>query len=217
MPLFVIVLLLSIGLIRLPGMTLKGFVIFGKILSALGVMGILFQGLDVILGIKVIPTLVPFTDTVYLAGKITPILTGAYPLMEVINRLLKRRFEKTGRVLGVNAHAISAIIGNLASNLLVFGDLQNMDKKGKVLCSSLAVSAAFVLGGQFAYVATVEPSMVGPSFLSKCISGIICILIIFYFPRRKRIPSDVPPENMRNSKYLIKFSGESEDIQTKSL
>ncbi|MEI8199939.1 MAG: ethanolamine utilization protein EutH [Eubacteriales bacterium] len=201
-PLFVIVLLLSIGLVRLPGMTLKGFIIFGKILSALGVLGILFQGLDVILGIKVIPTLVPFTDTVFLVGKITLILAGAYPMMEVLNRLLKRRFEKIGRVLGVNAHAISAGIGNLASNLLVFGDLQNMDRKGKVLCSSLAVSAAFVLGGQFAYVATVEPAMVGPFFLSKCISGIICILIILYLPVRKKSRVDVPQENMQNTEAI---------------
>ena len=202
MPLFVIVLLLSIGLIRLPGMTLKGFIVFGKILSALGVLGILFQGLDVILGIKIIPNLVPFTDTVYLVGKITLILAGAYPMMEVLNRLLKRSFEKTGRVLGVNAHSVSAIIGNLASNLLVFGDLQNMDKKGKVLCISLAVTTAFVLGGQFAYVATVEPVMVGPFFLSKFISGILCILIILYLPVRKRKSGNALPHKTQNTNTI---------------
>jgi len=199
LPLFVIIVLLCIGLIKAPGITLKLFRIFGRLITALGVAGILLQGLDIILNIHLIPNLVPFTDTVFLVGKITLILAGAYPMMDLLTRLLKRGFEKAGRMLGVNADAIAGMIGNLASNILVWGTLKNMDRRGKMLCTSLAVSMAFVLGGQFAYVASVEPSMVGPFFLSKISSGILCILLIVFFPLLKKRP-------VRPGKFLHKKS-----------
>lgn len=107
-------------------------------------------------------------------------------MMEMLNRLLKRSFAKTGRVLGVNSTAIGAVIGNLASNILVWGSMNDLDDRGKVLCTSLAVSAAFVLGGQFAYVASVEPSMVGPFFLAKAASGVISIILALYLLGRNR-------------------------------
>lgn len=186
MPLFIIVILLSIGLLRAPAQTLKGFIIFGRLISALGVAGLLFQGMDVMLGIRLLPGLIPFGDTALLVAKITLILAGAYPMMELLNRLLKRHFDRIGHALGVNSNSVAAAIGNLASNLLVWGTMHELDKRGKVLCTSLAVSMAFVLGGQFAYVASVEPSMVGPFFLSKGISGFISILIALFLLRRRK-------------------------------
>jgi len=185
-PLFVIIALLSLSLIKAPIGTLKGFIIFGKIISAMGILGLLFQGLDVLLGLQIIPDIVPFADTVVLVGKIALILGGAYPMMEMLNRILKRGFAKTGRTLGVNSNAIGAIIGNLASNILVWGSMKDLDNRGKVLCTSLAVSAAFVFGGQFAFVASVEPSMVGPFFLAKVSSGVISIILTLYYLGRNR-------------------------------
>ena len=191
LPLFVIILLLCVSLIKAPSVTLRGFIVFGKVISAIGIVGLLFQGLDVILGLKIIPDLVPFEDTVVLVGKIALILGGAYPMMEVLKRLLKRVFDRIGRSLGVNSNSIAAVIGNLASNILVWAAMKDLDERGKVLCTSLAVSAAFVLGGQFAYVASVEPSMVGPFFLAKFASGAISIIITLCFLGRKNTPEKI--------------------------
>ena len=89
----------------------------------------------------------------------------------------------------MSANTLSAVIGNLASNILVWGKLKEMDGKGKVLCSSLAVSSAFVLGGQFAYVASVAPSAVGPFLIAKISSGLFSVLLAFFFLSRSKRPA----------------------------
>ena len=192
LPLFVIIALLSIALIKAPAGTLRGFIVFGRIISAIGIIGLLFQGLDVILGLKIIPDLVPFSDTAVLVGKIAMILGGAYPMMEILNRVLKRGFAKIGSILDVNSNSIAAIIGNLASNILIWGSMKDLDDRGKVLCTSLAVSMAFVLGGQFAYVASVEPSMTGPFIVAKFASGAISIILTMYLLRKHGNSGRVP-------------------------
>lgn len=201
MPLFVIIAIMSVGLIKASSATLRGFIIFGKLISAIGIIGLLFQGLDLVLGLRIIPNLVPFQDTVVLVGKIALILGGAYPMMEVLNRALKHGFDRIGQFLGVNSNSIAAVIGNLASNILVWGTMKDLDERGMVLCTSLAVSAAFVLGGQFAYVASVEPSMVGPFFLAKFASGAISIIITLCLLGRKNASEKrlQTPDNQTNS------------------
>ena len=199
LPLFVMVLIVSLGLLRFPEQTLKAFFIFGKFIMALSITGLILQALYVLLGIKIIPDMVPFQDTVFIVGKIALILGGAYPMTEILSRLIKlirRRSKKQTRLTSdrmsedmMSADTLSAVIGNLASNILVWGKLKEMDGKGKVLCSSLAVSSAFVLGGQFAYVASVAPSAVGPFLIAKISSGLFSVLLAFFFLSRSKRPA----------------------------
>jgi len=196
LPLFVMVLIVSLGLLRFPEQTLRAFFIFGKFIMALSIAGLILQALYVLLGIKIIPDMVPFQDTVFIVGKIALILGGAYPMTEILSRLIKlirRRSKKQTRLPSdsmsedrMSADTLSAVIGNLASNILVWGKLKDMDGKGKVLCSSLAVSSAFVLGGQFAYVASVAPSAVGPFLIAKISSGLFSVLLAFFFLSRSK-------------------------------
>ena len=190
LPLFVMVAILSLGLLRFPEQTLKVFFVFGKIIMALSICGLILQALLVLLGIEILPGMVPFKDTVFIVGKIALILGGAYPLTEVLSRLIKfiqRRKKHAGISTDIlSADSMSAAIGNLASNILVWGKLKDMDENGKVLCSSLAVSSAFVLGGQFAYVASVAPSAVGPFLIAKIFSGLFAVVLVLFFMSRSK-------------------------------
>lgn len=176
-PLFIIIALLGAGLMLAPEGTFRGFAIFGWAIKALGVAGLMLQALYVLLGIRLFKDIVPFGDAAFIVARIALILAGAYPMMEIINRVLRRHFEKIGSALGVNSESVGVMVGNLATNLLVFGMMKKMNEKGKVMCTALAVSAAFVFGGQFAYVASVEPVMAAPFFLSKFASGAISIVL----------------------------------------
>ncbi len=186
LPLFVMVAILSFGLLRFPEQTLKVFFVFGKIVMVLSIAGLILQALLVLLGIEIVPGMVPFKDTVFIVGKIALILGGAYPLTEILSRLIKYVRRRSKIQKGLTADSMSAAIGNLASNILVWGKLKDMDENGKVLCSSLAVSSAFVLGGQFAYVASVAPSAVGPFLIAKISGGIFAILLAFFFLSRAK-------------------------------
>lgn len=177
MPIIILAISLSICLIKIPDKTIKGFKYFGKFIMCLSIIGIILQGINIIFGIKLVDNLISFEENMKLVGKITFILAGAYPMLEVLIRILKGFFNRLGRLLGVNSVAIGAMIGNLASNLLVFGNLHKMNTKGKVICTALGVSGAFVFGGQLAYIASVAPKMIGAYFITKFTSAILSVIL----------------------------------------
>ncbi len=178
MPISIFAVILSICLIKLPDKTIKGFKYFGKFITGLSIVGIILLGINVIFQIKLVDSLIPFEENMMLVGKITFILAGAYPMLELLTRVLKNFFRRLGRLLGVNSVAVGAMIGNLASNLLVFGNLHEMNPKGKVVCTALGVSGAFVFGGQLAYIASVAPDMIGSYFITKFVSGILSLSLV---------------------------------------
>lgn len=176
-PIVVFSTLLGLGLLRAPNSIIKIFKYFGKFVIGLSVFGLLFQGIYIIYGYKLGDYLIPFESSMTLVGKITIILGGAYPMLEVINRVLRLPLNRLGEKLRINSITISAMIGNLASNLLVFGNLKHMNDKGKVMCTAFAVSGAFVFGGQLAYIASVDPNFIGAFFICKFVSGIFSLFI----------------------------------------
>lgn len=106
-------------------------------------------------------------------------------MLEVINRIFKDRFEKIGQKFGINSVSVAGILGNLASNLLIFGTYKEMDPKGKVICTAFAVSEAFVFGGQFGFVSGIAHEMLGSFIISKLTAGIISIVLAVWLYERE--------------------------------
>lgn len=176
-PILVFAIIISIGLLLVPSILMKGFDFFGKAIVALSVAGLLLQGIDSILGIKIVQGLAPLSESTVIVSKIAFVLGGAYPILAVINKICKKSFESIGDKFGINSASVSGLIGNLANNLLVFGTYNEMNPKGKVMCTSFAVSGAFVFGGQFGFVSGVAPNMIGSFIISKLSAGIISIIL----------------------------------------
>ena len=55
--------------------------------------------------------------------------------------------------------------------------MDKMDKKGIVLNSAFAVSAAFVFGSHLAFTMAFDPSFVLPMIVGKIISGIAAVIL----------------------------------------
>lgn len=185
LPIFIFSILLGIGLLKFHNVLMKVFNIFGKLIMALSILGLLLQGVEAIFQIKVISGLAPLSESTYIVGKIAFVLAGAYPMLEVINRIFKEGIEKIGEKFGINSFSVAGILGNLASNLLIFGTYGKMDPKGKVICTAFAVSGAFVFGGQFGFVSGIAPEMLGAFIISKIIAGIISIIIALWLYERE--------------------------------
>ncbi len=184
-PIVVFSILLGLGLLKAQNFIIKIFKCLGRFVIGLSILGLLFQGIYLIYGYKIGNFIIPFEDTMSLVGRITVILGGAYPMLEAINRVLITPLDKLGEKIGLNSVAITAMIGNLANNLLVFGNLKYMNEKGKVMCTAFAVSGAFIFGGQLAYVASVEPKLIEAFFICKLISGFISLLLSNFIIERE--------------------------------
>lgn len=177
LPIAIFSILLSIGLIKTPGLLVNAFNIFGKVMIILGMIGLVLVGGEVLLNIKILNNVAPFTESIYVVGKIAFVLGGAYPMLAIINKLFKNTFDKIGEKIGINSYSISGLIGNLASNLLIFGTFNDMDKRGKVMCAAFAVSGSFVFGGQLGFVSGVSSEMVPPFIISKFVGGIFSLFL----------------------------------------
>ncbi|WP_242841194.1 ethanolamine utilization protein EutH [Clostridium akagii] len=184
-PIIIFSLLCVIGLLKIPNVLMKAFNIFGKIIIGLSVIGLLLQGTEAIFGVQIVLGLAPLSESTVIVGKIAFVLAGAYPMLTLINRIFEKSFEKIGEKFGINSVSVTGILGNLASNLLIFGTYKKMDPKGKIVCTAFAISGAFVFGGQFGFVSGIAPEMLGPFIISKFTAGIISILLAAWLYERE--------------------------------
>ena len=177
MPIIIFAILLSVGLIRYPKKIMKLFSILGKVIIGVGVTGLIIQGIDIILGVKLVEGLIPPEDSIAVAGKIAFVLGGAYPMISVISRMFKEAFRRLGRRFGLDSVSVAAFLGCFASNLLVFASFKEMNIKGKVLCTAFSVSGAFVFGGQMGFISAKEPEALGVFIISKLVAGFSAMIL----------------------------------------
>ena len=179
MPLFVLSLLLAYGTMRYTNQVVKCFGALSKIIVAMSVMGLILVGLEVVLGISFLPeTMPPLSEAAEIVVRIGLFLAGAYPMLKVVEHLVRRCGKPVAKCLQVNEATIVGMIGSLASNLLTFAEVESMNAKGKVLASAVAISGAFVLGGQLAFVSTLSSEMVTPFIVSKLSGAILAIVLV---------------------------------------
>lgn len=179
-PIILFSFLLSIGLIKIPDKLINIFNIIGKLILILSSIGLLAQGSYMIFNMKIFKNMIPFSEAIEVVGKIAFILGGAYPMLLVVNKFFYKTLQRIGNKIGINIASATGVLGNLANNILVFKSFKEMDYRGKIINSSLAVSAPFMLGGQLAFVSGMEPSMTSAFIVSKLIGGILSIFMSLY-------------------------------------
>lgn len=176
MPILVFSVLIGIGLFFFPSLVFKGFKVFAAFITALCVIGVILQGINIIIGTEVIPGLSPVEESMWIVGKIAFVLAGAFPMLDVINRVFRKPFERLGEHFGINSVSVGGLLGNMANSILVYSSFKDMNPKGKIICAAFSVSSAFVFGGQLGFVFSFAPGMIGPYFVSKFSGGAVSII-----------------------------------------
>ncbi|WP_026486526.1 ethanolamine utilization protein EutH [Caldanaerobius polysaccharolyticus] len=177
LPILVISAFIGIGLSLIPDVLLGCFDAFGKVIIGLSTAGLLAQGGYSVFGINLGFEVIPLQQVMSVVGKIAFILGGAYPMLAVLEKFFGSFLKKIGNRYGIDSSSVISLLGNLATNLLVFGNFKNMNAKGKVVCSAFAISGAFVFGGQMGFVSSVAPSMLVPFMVSKFVAGLFGLML----------------------------------------
>ncbi len=176
-PVAIISLLIALGLWKAEKYLVKGFVIFGKVIIAVATVGIVAAGVEQMTGLTVIKGLDSLNDSFVVVGQIGIVLAGAFPLLAVINMLLKKPMEKVGGLLKVNGASVAGLVASLANSLVTFGMIKDMDKRGKVVNMAFAVSGAFVFGDHLAFTAGFDASMITALIVGKLAAGITAVAL----------------------------------------
>ncbi len=182
-PLMIFSVLLTIGLLKIPLVCVKIFNGFGVIIKTLIVIGLLVGIAEFALGFD-IPYTAPVEEGVMVCFNATAIMTGAFPLLALLSKLIKKPMRRISERVGMNEVSALGFVSTLATNVTTFGMMRDMDDKGVVLNSAFAVSAAFVFAGHLAFTMSFNETYVLPVIAGKLVAG-ICALAIAQFVHTK--------------------------------
>ena len=181
LPLILFSLLIVCGLAFAPDKTVKIFSVFGYIINALVTLGLALGIYEYFTGVKLIATLGDMDEAALICFHGSVVLAGAFCLMFVVAKLLKKPLELIGKTAGMNRTSVMGFLTTVVSSVPVFESMGDMDKKGVVLNSAFAVSAAFIFGEQLAFTMAFEQSAVTAFMVGKLVSGIAGLLVAVIF------------------------------------
>ncbi len=171
MPMTVLAVLLVLGLWKKPGMMVKVFVVFGKILSGVSCVGLLLQGVKMIFGWEPIPGMAPLGEALTIVCRIIFTMCGGMCLMAVIRRWFGRGLRAFGRKLRIGDAAVVGMLASTVSIVIPFSDMDGIDKRGQVLVCAYAAGGAYVLGGQLGLASELAPQLIPAFVIAKLVAG----------------------------------------------
>ena len=175
-PIVLFALLVALGLWRFETAMVTGFLWFGRFVVAVITVGLAAAVFTELTGVTLIPGMAPLSEGVEVVAGIGFVLAGAFPLVFVLTRLLKKPLRGLGRLLGMNETAAAGLVASLANSIPMFGMMRDMDERGKVLNVAFAVSAAFVFGDHLGFTAGFNAAMLVPVIVAKLSGGLFALL-----------------------------------------
>lgn len=185
-PVIAVAVLVAAGLKFIPEKMISGFQIFAKALVSIITFGLMAAVLKYATGIEIVPGMDPIFmsegDTpgqvlraIEVIGSIACVLLGAYPMVLLLTRWFEKSFQRVGGLLKINDMAAAGMIATLANNIPMFGMLDKMDERGKVINCAFAVSAAFTFGDHLGFTAGVMAPMIFPMIVGKLVGGVTAV------------------------------------------
>ena len=183
-PIVLIAALIAIGLWRAEKAMVTGFGLFGKGGVALVTVGLAAGIVESLTGWAVIPGMAPIEEGFQTVGAIAIVLAGAFPLVFVITKLLRKPLMLLGKRLGVNDVAAAGLVASLANVIPTFEMVKDMDQRGKVVNIAFAVSAAFVFGDHLGFTAGFAPEMLPAVIVGKLVGGVSAVAVAMWMTRK---------------------------------
>jgi len=190
LPLIILAGIIAAGLILCPKVCVKIFSILGLFMKILITFGLAVGILHKLTGYELIHGLISeqygdiITEGALVCFNATVVMAGAFPFMFILGKLLKTPLKKLGEKTGINETSALGFISTLATNVTTFGMMEDMDRKGTVLNSAFAVSAAFTFAGHLAFTLSFDSSYIAPVIIGKIVSGIASLLVAVIIYKR---------------------------------
>ena len=185
-PIVLIGALIAVGLWRWERALIKGFGVFGKGILILITAALAAAIVEELTGFTLIPGMAPIEDAFATVGEIAIVLAGAFPLVFLLTRVLKKPLMKLGGLLGINDTAAAGLLASLANSIATFGMVKDMDGRGKVVNIAFAVSAAFVFGDHLGFTAGFAPEMLPAMIAGKLAGGIGAVAVALWLTKKEK-------------------------------
>lgn len=183
-PIVLIALLIALGLWRAENAMVRGFEVFGKLVVAVATVGLAAAIGEALTGYPIIRGMEPISEGFETVGIIAIVLAGAFPLVFVLTKLLRKPLLAAGGLLGINDAAAAGLLASLANSIAAFGMVKDMNERGKIVNIAFAVSGAFVFGDHLGFTAGFAPEMMGAMIVGKLVGGLTAIAAAWILTRK---------------------------------
>ena len=183
LPIVLIGGLIAFGLWKAEKAMIRGFGAFGKGVVAVITVGLAAIIVEELTGFTLIPGMAPISEGFEVVGEIAIVLAGAFPLVYVITKLLRKPLMRLGKAIGINETAAAGLIAAMANAIATFGMVKDMDRRGKVVNIAFCVSAAFVFGDHLGFTAGFAPEMLLPMIVGKLVGGVSAVIVALLLTR----------------------------------
>ena len=184
-PVAALSLIIIICLWKWEQIIVRIFIILGKVILGISVAGTCLGALSGFIGFTPFKDIMPLDEAFAIIGNVAVILAGAFVLVEIITRILKKPLQKAGAKMGINETAVGALLVTLANSLPIFNEMGEMNERGRIVTSAFCVSGAFVLGDHLGFIASFDPDMIASVVTSKLVGGICAVVIALFLTSPK--------------------------------
>ena len=177
LPIIIVAVIIAMGIIFVPNVCVKIFLGFGVLIKVVITAGLALGIFTFLTGKTVFVEFDTLEEGARICVNACVTLSGAFPFMYVVGKLLKKPMTAISSKLGVNTVSALGFVPALVSNATTFGMMRDMDKRGVVLNSAFCVSAAFVFGSHLGFTMGFDQSYVAPMIVAKLVSGISSVAL----------------------------------------
>lgn len=226
-PIVTICVFLALGLKFFPEGMIKGFKIFGKVLTSVLTLVVMASILQHYTG--VFSSLFGswhfdplFADekelfrAIELLGTIAMMLTGAFPMVYLIRKYCNKPLEKLGKFAGLSSTGSAGLVASLANGLALFPLIGEMKPTDKVVTIAFMICAGYSLGDFIAFNVNFQPNLVFAIFVGQIFGGIVGIgfakLIAVPQVLKMMAENEAINEMIAESKIINEMMAEKETI-----
>lgn len=183
-PALLISVIIIIGLLKFPKITIKIFSVFGKFISILITCGLALGIFQTLTGKIILKNTSPLMESAMTVFTICITLAGTFPLIAIISKLLKKPLSALGKKLSLDENSVIGLIATLANSIATMESADRMNRKGRVMNLAFAVSAAFVFGDHLAFTLSYNENHIVPVILGKLVAGFSALAVAIILEKK---------------------------------
>lgn len=183
-PVLLISVIICVFLWLLPEIITKVFIIFGRIIGILATAAAVIAIAEALTKITILPGLGSVYDAMDVLVSIVLVLPGAYVMVAIVSKLLKKPFDAAGKLLGIGDKSTLGLVTSMANAVPTFGLIKEMDERGKVLNFAFLVSAGYLLGDHLAFSSAMDAALVLPTLVGKITGGVTAAAVALWMTRK---------------------------------
>lgn len=189
LPLIIICLLMAIGLWKKSELMIKGFQyfskfieIFTKVILTISILEHFTHIFSNLFGTypldPIIADSVDIERALEVAGYIGLMLSGALPMVYLIETKLKKPIENLSDKLNISRKIATGILASSANVIAAFTMIDDtMDDREIIAITAFSVCGAFVIGDHLAFTANFQPQLILPLMIGKLTAGLLAVWI----------------------------------------